>query len=183
MSSKQHTEHSYINTIFDLVLPKPIIQTSLSKNLEQLFNSNTQIKEQSKESLIPARLFKSNFHVLIVEDNLVNQLVAHRILERFGIKVDIAENGKQAVDTELSNNYDLIFMDMEMPIMDGLEATRIIKANSIDRGEKPFIVAMTANAMPEDRERCFEAGMDDFLAKPITLEAIKEMLLKWLDDN
>lgn len=183
MSSKQHTEHSHINTIFNLVLPKPIIQTSLSKNLEQIFNSNIQIKEPLNKSIIPARLFKSNFHVLIVEDNLVNQLVAHRILERFGIKVDIKENGKQAVEAELNNNYDLIFMDMEMPIMDGLEATRIIKANSIDRGEKPFIVAMTAYAMPEDRERCFEAGMDDFLAKPITLEAIKEMLLKWLGDN
>ncbi len=181
-SSIHELEHPDDKAHFDLFLKKPILQTRLLNNLERLYLSDIQDQKTSNKSINPKRLFKTDFNILIAEDNIVNQKVAHRILERFGIEADIVKNGKEAFETEKKKGYDLIFMDMEMPIMDGLEATRKIKEKT-QHSHKPIIIAMTANAMQEDRERCFEAGMDDFITKPITLQTIKQILVKWLDDN
>jgi CheY-like chemotaxis protein len=104
--------------------------------------------------------------ILVAEDNAVNQKLVLRLLERHGYAADVVENGLQAVAAVDSVDYDLVLMDVQMPEMDGLEATRRILANR-PRGRVPRIAALTANAMAEDRATCMAAGMDDYLSKPI----------------
>ena len=108
--------------------------------------------------------------VLVAEDNRINQMVAARALTRLGCTVEVVHNGREAVTAVSQSHYDLVLMDVQMPEMDGLEATRTIR-NMADVVQ-PLVVALTANAMQEDRNRCLAAGMDDFLAKPITLEGL-----------
>ena len=116
--------------------------------------------------------------VLLAEDNQVNQIVACELIESVGLHVDIASNGVEAVRMAASGGYALILMDVQMPAMDGLEATRQIRRQP--GGEKVPIVAMTANAFGEDRSACVAAGMDDHLAKPVSTERLYELLLHWL---
>jgi len=130
--------------------------------------------------------FKHHEHqrVLLVEDNAINQLVAAGILENLGIHTDIAEDGLEAIDSlrqARDNDYSLIFMDCQMPIMDGFTATKNIrKGDAGERYRDIPIVAMTANAMHGDREKCIQAGMNDYLAKPIDEILLVECLTKWL---
>jgi CheY-like chemotaxis protein len=112
--------------------------------------------------------------ILLAEDNPVNQKVALRLLERMGHRVDAAWDGQQAVAAVEQTEYDLVLMDCQMPNMDGLAATRAIRR--LERGRRLPIVAMTANAMPEDRQRCQEAGMDGFLAKPVSTRHLYDLL-------
>ena len=114
--------------------------------------------------------------ILLAEDNVVNQKLALRFLEQMGYRADIASNGLEAVESVERQPYDVVLMDVQMPEMDGLEATRRICARW-RRGERPRIVAMTANAMQGDREMCLAAGMDDYLTKPIRVERLVEALL------
>jgi signal transduction histidine kinase/CheY-like chemotaxis protein len=109
--------------------------------------------------------------VLLAEDNPVNQIVAVKMLQQFGCTVDVAADGFEALDMSERIPYDAIFMDVQMPNLDGLEATRRIRARVT--GSRVFIVAMTANAMVGDRERCLEAGMDEYVSKPITPDAMR----------
>ncbi|NUM79319.1 response regulator [bacterium] len=116
--------------------------------------------------------------ILVAEDNVVNQKVALRILKQIGYLADVVGNGIEAVDALKRQHYDLVFMDMQMPEMDGLEATRHIVENW-PNDMRPKIIAMTANAMQGDRERCIEAGMDDYISKPTRLEEVSAALAKW----
>ncbi len=119
--------------------------------------------------------------ILLVEDQLPNQMVARSMLQRLGARVECVDNGRAAVDSALQGGYDLIFMDMQMPVMDGVEATRLIRGHESDQAVKRTpVVAMTANAMENDRETCLQAGMDDHLSKPISLERVDEMLRRWV---
>jgi PAS domain S-box-containing protein len=119
---------------------------------------------------VPARALT----ILLAEDNAINQKLAVTLLEPAGHQVVVANNGEEAVDIYGHHRFDLVLMDMQMPQMDGLQATRAIRALELSR--RTPIVAMTANVMPEDRERCFAAGMDDFLSKPISIARLGEVL-------
>jgi PAS domain S-box-containing protein len=117
-------------------------------------------------------------HLLIVEDEPINREIALELLQEFGTTADTAENGRQALDMVKAGNYDLILMDMQMPEMDGLEATRQIRAQP--QYTLLPIIAMTANAFAEDRQRCLEAGMNDFIVKPVDPDELKILLLHYL---
>ncbi len=116
--------------------------------------------------------------VLLAEDNRVNQRVAMRMLQKIGHKVDVVANGAEAVDAVRRNDYDIVLMDCQMPEMDGYEATRLILAEG-ESESHPVIVALTANALVGDRERCLEAGMDDYVTKPVRIEVIDEVIRRW----
>lgn len=118
--------------------------------------------------------------VLVVEDNLVNQKVAEQLIKKLGYDVDVVGDGKQAVDRLESESYGLILMDCQMPVMDGYAATTAIRASEQGSDRHLPIVAMTANAMKQDEDRCREVGMDDHVAKPVQYSALKEALLRWL---
>jgi CheY-like chemotaxis protein len=115
--------------------------------------------------------------ILIVEDNPVNQLTLRRMLEKLGYQPHLVGDGAEAVATATATAFDLIFMDIQLPNMDGLQATRAI-VRSLD-SRRPRIVAMTANATPEDRQACFDAGMDDYVTKPISLAHLRATIEKW----
>ncbi len=122
--------------------------------------------------------------VLLVEDNAINQQVASGIIKRCGLQVDIASNGLQALETLGKNSYDLVFMDIQMPEMDGFETTRRIRSS--EDGTLPRaipIVAMTAHAMQGDREKCLSAGMNDYISKPINKKELVDILEKWLQQQ
>lgn len=122
----------------------------------------------------------SNYSVLLVEDNPVNQEVGRTMIEAFGCVVDVASNGYEVLDRMEPGGYDIIFMDCEMPMMDGLEATRLIRKHEKQHGKpRTAIVAMTARATDEDRSRCLDAGMDDYLGKPFRMLDLSHMMGKW----
>lgn len=120
----------------------------------------------------------TNARALLAEDNEINQEVQRYALEELGLQVEVVADGQQAVEAASRQRYDLIFMDMQMPVMSGLDATRAIRAGGLCQSTP--IVAMTANAFEEDRLRCLEAGMNDFLTKPLSFDALPEILHKWL---
>ncbi len=115
---------------------------------------------------------------MLAEDDAINQEIGTLLLQDVGLQVDIAENGEAAVRMANQKPYDLIMMDMQMPELDGLEATRRIRAT--DSGQTVLIVAMTANAFAEDRARCMDAGMDDFVTKPIDPDFLYQVLYRHL---
>jgi len=114
--------------------------------------------------------------ILLAEDNQVNQKLASRILEQMGYRADIASNGLEAVESIERQTYDVILMDVQMPEMDGLDATRNIR--KLADVTQPHIIAMTANAMEGDRELCLAAGMDDYVSKPIRVNELIDALMK-----
>lgn len=117
--------------------------------------------------------------VLVADDYFINQEVTQNILELMSIEVDLAENGREAVKKHQERNYDLILMDIQMPDVDGFEATRTIR--SFENGKKHTpIIALTANAISGDKERCVAAGMDDYISKPIETDKLEDLLKKYL---
>ena len=120
----------------------------------------------------------NQLNILLAEDNAVNQTLAVRLLGKIGYRADVVENGLDAVDRVRSGRYDLVLMDCQMPEMDGYQATAEIRR--LEAGKRHTnIVAVTANAMRGDREKCLQAGMDDYLAKPIQLTKLKSVLERW----
>jgi CheY-like chemotaxis protein len=136
--------------------------------------------EAARPSSAPVQISGERFHILLAEDYELNQRLAVRLLERAGYTCDVVEDGRKALDASASGAYDIILMDCQMPNMDGFEATRLIRQREFETGEHIPIVAMTANAMQGDRERCLASGMDDYLPKPIRVEALHDMLRKYL---
>lgn len=121
---------------------------------------------------------RPELRILVAEDNEVNQVVMRRMLGKLGYTMDLAEDGEEALEMAAKDNYDLIFMDIQMPGKDGLEATKEIRraTKSLDN---PLIVALTANALTEDRDRCLKAGMNDYLSKPVNAKEIEKLLERW----
>ncbi len=142
------------------------------KNTVDVLSSSRQKIESLQKSV----------RVLVVEDNLVNQTVAVRTLLRIGCTADAATDGSEAMDKLETNEYDLVLMDVQMPVMDGIETTRIIRQREIGQNQPRMpIIAMTAHAFSEDRERCIEGGMDDYITKPINVAELSSTIYQWLE--
>ena len=159
---------------FAVRLTKPIKQADLFNALTTALGKTKTVTKSLRQNKVfdPALAVRLPFNILIAEDNVVNQKVATAVLLQFGYQTDLVASGKEAVEAVERQKYDIIFMDIQLPEMDGLEATRVICSHT-SRSERPYIVAMTANAMKEDRDLCLAAGMDDYLSKPIRPEEIK----------
>jgi len=168
---------------FNFFLSKPVRQTTLLRKLEDMFNnSGDHVESKRKKAQTSVNNAIRDIRILVAEDNPVNQRVAQKMLEKLGYKHDLVENGLEALEAVKTGDYDIVFMDMEMPVMDGLEASRKIRALK-GRASRVKIFAMTANAMEEDRERCLKAGMDDFISKPVTLNGLNNILHKWFVEH
>lgn len=120
--------------------------------------------------------WQNKLKILVAEDNHVNQLIVRKILESLNCEVTLAENGEKFIERITSDEFDLAFLDCQMPVVDGFDASRRLRASNV---KTPPIIALTAYALESDRQRCFEAGMDDYLSKPIKTEVIKAMVKKW----
>ncbi|KAB8031792.1 response regulator [Fluviispira multicolorata] len=179
-----------LHLISNETITKPLKTDFLAKTMKKILDHKTQIKLEdniniisdlqhhvtNKNNLIQS---KNPLNILVAEDNPVNQKLIMSILKKMGHNAKLVENGKLAVEEESNANYDLILMDLQMPIMDGLDATRNIIINK--KGKiRPKILALTANAMPGDKERCLDAGMDDYLTKPIQIKTLNEKIEQWV---
>jgi len=165
--------------VFNAVLTKPIKLTVLCSTILKLFHVGPTLvtKEETRDEQLPGNLSERYpLRILIAEDNPINQQLAMIILTKLGYNPDIAENGQEAFDKQRSGKYDLIFMDVQMPEVDGIEATKTIRMQS---GEQPIIIAMTANAMQGDKEDCLRAGMDDYISKPFKPQEVMVLIEKW----
>jgi CheY-like chemotaxis protein len=135
------------------------------------------VTSSAKPALDPKMAARHPLRILLAEDNLVNQKLALRLLQQMGYRADLAANGIEAIECVERKVYDVVLMDVQMPEMDGLEASRQITASHAAH-KRPRIVAMTANAMQGDREQCLAAGMDDYVTKPFRVEALVDALLQ-----
>ena len=166
---------------FDGFLTKPLKISLLYETLSNIYGEESD-RDNSMSNSGNGKQETARGRVLLVEDNLINQKVAVKMLRKFGFNTSCAENGKEALEAFEKENYDIILMDMQMPVMDGLEATRGIRGREDDAHHIP-IIAMTANAMKHDRERCLEAGMDDYISKPIKPGELEKVIFKWISSN
>jgi CheY-like chemotaxis protein len=158
--------------VFAAYLTKPLKPSALYDNLVRIFAGDLiSPKPESTRPVMDPELGKRHpLRILLAEDNQVNQKLALRILEQMGYRADIASNGLEAVESIERQTYDVILMDVQMPEMDGLEATRQIVARWPHK--HPRIIGLTANALEGDREKCLAAGMDDYISKPIRVEEL-----------
>jgi CheY-like chemotaxis protein len=173
--------------LFASILIKPVKQSQLWKSICAILGDQTDNAQSEKHQttlLDPEFALLHPLNILVAEDNLFNQKVIERILNKLGYKIDIACNGRIALEMTNDKHYDLILMDIQMPEMDGFEATRKIRELQT---QQPYIVAMTANALAEDRDICLSKGMDNYVSKPVKLEILVSLLrevpaLKVADD-
>jgi PAS domain S-box-containing protein len=169
------------NALFAAVILKPMKQSHLYSTMIDVLTKSGKLEDVSVEpssKIIGPIAEQFPMRILVAEDNQINQKLALRLLHQLGYSADLAHNGKEAVAMSKENGYDIIFMDIHMPEMDGLEATRTIVA-STEFAARPKIIAMTADAMSGDREKCFDAGMDDYLSKPVRLDGLQDLLLHY----
>jgi TMAO reductase system sensor TorS len=177
--------------LVELMTGEIYLESSSEKGSRFIFNlplevstALDQMSAVSKDSIYDQSVSEQltcQARILIVEDNVVNQRVVQGILEKMGIVVELADNGQQALEKLSATDYDLVFMDIRMPVMDGFQASRSIRKEmtSVTKKDIP-IIAMTASVMQEDQDKCFQAGMNDFMAKPVDPKGIGQMLKKWI---
>lgn len=179
LSSSGHSKPSF-SELFESQLSKPVRYKEMFKEVirirtENHINTNHNISSSNIDQDLAQ---KFPLKILVAEDNLVNQKLVISLLSKMGYKVNAVLNGRDALEAVRNADYDIILMDIQMPEMTGLEATvRIKKEISIER--QPLIIALTANAMVEDKETCIQAGMVDYMAKPINIITLQNMLIKW----
>jgi two-component system sensor histidine kinase/response regulator len=171
-----------VQGLFVSVMTKPIKQHLLSKHILNALQQHTPVpREQVTRKKLSAEFsLKYPYDLLVAEDNQMNQHVIAHVLYKLGYEPDLVKNGQEAVEAANKKDYGVILMDMQMPVMDGLEATRIIRNTVV---KQPVIIALTANIMPGDEEDCLNAGMNDYIAKPIKLEDLMDKLEKWFLNN
>jgi CheY-like chemotaxis protein len=162
-------------------LTKPVRSADLKTAIETVLSA-----EKAASAISPAGKERRGpdpparrLHILLAEDNLVNQRLARRILEKAGHTVAIAANGREAVEMTGQRSFDVVLMDVQMPEMDGFEATAEIRRREAGRDKHLPIVAMTAHAISGDRDRCLAAGMDDYISKPISARDLLNLLAKY----
>lgn len=147
-----------------------------NKNSEPLSKSDSKVEVKSPEIEEKEQALK----ILVAEDNMINRKLIHKILSQIGYDSDHAVHGLEAIEKLKQVSYDIIFMDVQMPEMDGIEASKHIVKNW-EVHERPIIIAMTANVMQGDKDKCINAGMDDYLSKPVIIEDVEKILAKWID--
>jgi signal transduction histidine kinase/CheY-like chemotaxis protein/ligand-binding sensor domain-containing protein len=187
LSSIGNEQRKTYEQLFCCVLTKPVKQKVLYNNIIKALRPTDQQKHEKIKSdnvNIKETKLHSDFslsyplNILIAEDNPVNQKLAIRVLQKLGYEPHLAQNGREAVDEVEQVVFDVVLMDVQMPEMDGLQATQVIRKTSRNQ---PIIIAITANAMAEDRDTCLKAGMDDYISKPMKLEVLMAVLQKWSD--
>jgi len=176
MNTSENESYKQEQALFSSILPKPIRQSKLRDCMIDVF-SKTNTDKKAKEKKLPED-FSTQYplHILVAEDNIVNQKLAIKMLNKLGYQPHLAGNGKEVMEMISHEHYDIILMDVQMPEMDGLEATRMIRT-CLD--VQPVIIAMTANVMMGDRDECIQAGMDDYISKPFELEELLNQFEKW----
>ena len=174
------------NQLFSAIMTKPIKQQAMYRHiLSGLENRSWSAADTGAfQSRLPGRMAAEYpLRILIAEDNVINQQVILYILRKLGYDPTIAQNGREAVDAAAATDFDIILMDLQMPEMDGLEATRLIRQSTAPHpsraSHQPVIIALTANAMEGDEQECLQAGMNDYLGKPVKLEDVIAKLQKW----
>jgi len=174
-SSLGRKEAGDTDGLFSGYLAKPLRQSHLFDTLVTILGDgpSPNAPAATKPRIDATMASRHPLRILLAEDNAVNQKLALRILQQMGYRADLASNGLEALESVARQTYDVVLMDVQMPEMDGLEATRRIVANG---SQRPRIVAMTANAMQGDREMCLAAGMDDYVTKPIRVDQLVEAL-------
>jgi CheY-like chemotaxis protein len=169
--------------LFNAYLAKPLRQSQLFDTLMTLLARAatdapaTAARATAKPSIDGGMAARHPLRILLAEDNVVNQKLAVRLLQQMGYRADLASNGIEAIESVARQPYDVVLMDVQMPEMDGIEAAKQITARW-HGAERPRIVAMTANAMQGDREMCIAAGMDDYITKPIRVDALVDALYR-----
>ncbi|WP_415713545.1 response regulator [Maridesulfovibrio sp.] len=166
----------------DAIIPKPVNNSFLLDSILGIFSNQKNMHDAGicEDAVKNKEVVNiKGAKVLLVEDNEINQLIAVKALKSFEVCASIANNGAEALELLEHNTYDLVLMDVQMPVMDGFECTRRIRNRGYGKSDLS-VVAMTANAMQGDREKCFESGMNDFLPKPVTKEDLLSMLVKWI---
>eukprot|EP01111_Echinosteliopsis_oligospora_P015177 TRINITY_DN5908_c0_g1_i2.p1 TRINITY_DN5908_c0_g1~~TRINITY_DN5908_c0_g1_i2.p1 ORF type:complete len:820 (+),score=168.54 TRINITY_DN5908_c0_g1_i2:193-2652(+) len=172
----------YTTSLFTDVLRKPIRQTQLYHLLSDSVAQFNSVPVKATNAIVDSKFAESvPLKILVAEDNLVNQRVINLMMQRMGYSIDIAPDGAVAMEKIRGTKYDLVFMDVQMPNVDGLEATRLILENK--PVDLPVIVAMTAHALEGDREKCLAAGMVDYISKPITRIAVRDVIVKWFGEK
>ena len=166
--------------LVDGMIPVPVSQSVLFDSLALALDHKKSLQTVQTQDL--AATTPSSKRILVAEDNVINQVLAKRLLESLGYSCHIVENGREAIDAVFHAPYDLVLMDCHMPELDGYDATRQIRKLEVPGSRIP-IVAVTANAMSGDETLCIEAGMDDYLTKPINKAALKAKLEKWLKEG
>lgn len=166
------------NGVFETKLSKPIRMGTLFDHLLIVLQEKNKKDQTAKFELNKSLSDMLPLRILIAEDNMINQKLVISLLGKMGYRVDAVSNGKEAVESMKRQKYDIVFMDIQMPEMNGLEATKNILKNSVS-GDRPNIIAMTANVMHGDKEKCLEAGMVDYLSKPIRFNEVEQTLIKW----
>jgi CheY-like chemotaxis protein len=164
-------------TDFAAQLTKPVRASALYEALIEVFGARAHEDTAVGSGSTGVKLDGSPLQILLAEDNVVNQKLALLLLEKLGYTADVAANGLEAIEALERQRYEVVLMDVQMPELDGLEATRRIRERW-PAASRPRIIAMTANAMPEDREACLNAGMDDYIAKPIRPEELLAALAR-----
>jgi len=168
----------YIDRI-DRILYKPVNLSKTLKALEVVYDDKVH-RAEKKSAVVSQNTVFENIHVLVAEDNSINQKLIKNVLNGFGIEVTLAGNGEEALNMRMQNDYDMIFMDIQMPVLGGIEATqKILEYEEKSRKHHIPIVALTANALSGDREKYMDAGMDNYLSKPIDLERLNILLQEY----
>lgn len=180
-AGKYDVDRELTDELFSAFVSKPIKQSQLYNIILNVTLKESKEIDDIKKIVLDRKMSeKVPMRILVAEDNIINQKLILKILAQLGYKADVVGNGIEVIETLKRQRYDIIFMDIQMPEMDGLEATKYIN-QTWHNEDRPTIVAMTANVMHGDKEKCINAGMDDYISKPVLIEEVQKIIIKWAE--